>query len=1088
MKRNTHIVNVFVMHNKLHKTNYTFFQTVLRKASSGLNERLAGSAYFQTFTLVVPQSWSALACGFTETRLTPDTPYMDADIVIGADHPIHGSAPFVQHSGGCGAQGDMIYLPRTFLTKMVNVSRSSDDIVQSWLEYRYGVFPDETYPGDPLYPNVFVNNHNDSHHVMPSKQLVLCKGRSVDQVVQAHPDFIDIKTDNEPLRAILPELRVVKEPRVQYVLAIETTASMEDNEDWKWVNKAAQKLIRYDLPVNSEISVLTFSNITRVEHPLVKLVDEDTRAKVADTIPGKYRLASHNMRCVACVLETMVQNVLEKGSMGTHLILITRAGSDSLSLTDERIITEYVKNYGIKISTIMIPTVNHLPFYDDISLISGGSSFLVHESAFSMDKYVSILDSVQSIMARETITVNPAMITIHRNQHYTEGDGNETSGSFVVDSSLGETTIGIYVEDTEDHLIKSVSLQDEEGTVYGPYSKMSTTFDLINFKTVNVVGDSPLSNHKVREWRYTIQWFEHRGHTRKSVVRVTSRNKPEREDNLALNSWTRRSKTIHGYRPVEIFAELSKGSSPVLGAEVYATVEMENDNGTIVTLSRVELDDSGLGDVDMQQGDGVYSGVLINHQGTGRYTFTIHASDNKRRAHIIRPGQPELPIVCCGSFLDIPQSRGVIMESFKRTIPGPVVHLSTLPREDITPPSKIGDLIIELSSDNKTLSAKWSSPGGDYRSGSVVSYQFIYSANISQLLEDRDGSTLLELEKHTSFGSSVTQLLEFPLYNQDYFIGLYAYDLAGNRGRMSNIQHIYVSAPPPTSTPLPIPRLGLPPSTSTDWMMIIAISSGLGALLVVCLLSIAYYLFTARKGRPDSPSPSSLSTKEDMPHSEHTDSSSCHSDRQGSSQLDVKELESQVTDLHQILNEQTRITPVYWSASQLLSKLDSPEKHAKESYHNQSFGYYGTVIPVPDDVSSRNGAVNRTFDHEPPVFRSSSPLGAVDVDQQYLQTESPLAQEHLARTPRHQHEHRPPRFERNNFYRSSRRQRSYEEDSYQGFGTPLPPARRDPGPPADIPDEFCVTVSSISNSDSESLSDKLRPPHILPKPRNITEV
>ena len=267
-------------------------------------------------------------------------------------------------------------------------------------------------------------------------------------------------------------------------------------------------------------------------------------------------------------------------------------------------------------------------------------------------------------------------------------------------------------------------------------------------------------------------------------------------------------------------------------------------------------------------------------------------------------------------------------------------------------------------------------------------------------------------------------------------------------------------------------------------MMIIAISSGLGSLLIVCLLSIAYYLFTARKGRPESPSPSSISTKEDLPHSEHTDSSSCHSDRQGSSQLDVKELESQVTDLHQILNEQTRITPVYWSASQLLSKLDSSDKHhhIKESYQNQSFGYYGATMPISDEMS-RNGAMNRTFDHEP-LGRSSSLNGTLDHDP-YLQTDPAL--EHNPRTPK-LHDHRPPRFERNNFYRSSRRNRNYEEDSYQGFGTPLPPARPEPGRPVDIPDEFCVTVSSISNSDSESISDKHRPPHILPKPRNITEV
>ena len=1043
----------------------SLFQDVLRQSSLDLNARLAGSAYFQAFVLVVPSSWDPAHCGFNEEPLTPATPYTRADLVIGADHPVHGSAPFVEHSSGCGAEADMIYLPLTFLTKMDNITKNSNEIVRKWIEYRYGVFSDESYPGDRLYPNVFMNNITDSYHSMPTKQLVVCEGRTRDQVLSSHPDFIGIRTDNEPMRAIEPEIRIVKEPRVKYVLAVETTASMEEGEDWKWVNKAAQKLIRYDLPTGSNLAVLTFNNITRVEHPMVQITDDDTRAKLADTIPGKYHLSSSNIRCVACVLQAMVRGVLQGDSVGAHLILVTRAGTDSLSLTDEKIITEYVKNYGIKISTIMIPTVNHLPFYDDISQISGGKSFLVKRSAFAMDTYVSILDSIQAILSQDP-EYNSA-INIHKNEHYTEGDGNITTGSFSVDSSLSDTVLGIYVEDTEDHLIKSVTLSDEEGTVYGPYSKMSTTFDLINFKTVNVVGESPLSNPKISVWKYKIVWFNQHGDTRKSIVRVTSRSEPSGENALTLNSWVKRRQAFNGYNPVEVFAKLSRGNSPVVAASVYATIEVENENGSLITLSRLILRDDGLGDSDLQTGDGLYSAVLVHHGGPGRYSFTVHADDNKAQAFSIQPIMGRAPLDCCGSFLDVPQSRRVLMDSFSRTIQGSVVHLSSLPAQDIAPPSKIGDLIIELSSDNKTIQASWTSPGGDFASGSVVRYRFLYSTNITDLLKASSSPPILiEIEKPTKFGSAVLQLLEFPLYNQDYFIGLYAYDLAGNRGRMSNIQHVYVPSPPPPPTPLPIPRLGLPPSTSTDWMMIIAISCGMGALLIVCILSIIYYLITSRRERPESPSPSSTITKEEIPSSDHTDSSSCHSDRQGSHNLDEKDC--QVTDLHQIIGEQSRITPVYWSASQLLSKLDSPDRNlGKESFHSQAYTYYGASVNRSySDESSRTGVVNRTFDHEPARILDN--------------------EEHQVRTPRH--EHRASRFERNNFYRSSRMNRTFDEDSYQGFGTPLPPARTETARHADIPDEFCVTVSSISNSDTDSLSDKFRPSHILSKPRNITEV
>ena len=962
-----------------------------------------------------------------------------------------------------------------------------------------------TFPGDSLYPNLFHAGDNmtaDSGHVMPTKQLVLCEGKTADDVIGGHVDFFGIRTDNEPMRAIVPEFIFVKEPKVKYVLAIETTASMEEGEHWKWVNKAAQKLIRYDLPTGTELAVISFNNATRVEHPLVSMGDDSIRAKVADTIPGKYHLSSHNKRCVVCALQTMVLSVLSGQTIGTHLILVTRAGSDSLSLTDEKIIAEYVKNYGIRVSTIMIPTTDHLPFYDDISRISGGYSFLVRRSAFPMDTYVSILDSMESIL-KQDISLSSVRTTIHSNDHYTEdGETNITTGVFTLDSSLTNPILGVYVEDTEEHLIKSVTLQDEEGIVYGPYSKLSTTFDIINFKTVNMVGNSPLGNPNQSVWRYTIKWFDLPGaETRKSIVRVTSSEEKttSQDETINLQGWVSRRRSFKGYNPIEVFAKLMKGKSSVSDARVYATIELENaDSGALITISKLELNDDGLGDSDMQKYDGIYSAILPEYSGPGRYTITVHADNNDGKAFSVVSVNTANSIDCCGSFIDIPKHRRNMLNPFARTALSSVLHLSTLPTptQDIIPPSKIGDLVIELSPDNTTILAAWSSPdthsSGD--KSSVKKYRFVYSTNISLLLDPTaEPNILLDMDKPVEYNNQLSQSLEFPLYNQDYFIGVYAFDAAGNRGRISNIEHIFLPSPPPPATPDPIPRLGLPPSTSTDWMMIVAISSGLGALLVLCLFSIAYYFMSNIRGRPESPSPSSSTTKDDIPHSDHTDSSSCHSDRPASRQLDVKDLECQVTNLNQILGDHNRVTPVYWSASQLLSKLESYEQQHNTSRERiaQRYAYPPSssvsCMETPRSPRGSSGLDNASYD--------------IEVMERVVATHNPHMPQHPAylkkdhdeldaRTPRLDHS-KP--FQRNNFYRSSRMMpppaaRNYEEDSYQGFGTPLPPAR----PDRRIPDEFCVTVSSVSvsnTSDTDSLSDRLRSTsNPMAKPRNITEV
>ncbi len=86
----------------------------------------------------------------------------------------------------------------------------------------------------------------------------------------------------------------------------------------------------------------------------------------------------------------------------------------------------------------------------------------------------------------------------------------------MVDSSLGrDTTFGVYVADEDDHLIKSVTFTRESGDkgnfweedfslstfkcfllskdeVYGPFTSMSSEFDVINLKVVNFrVGSEP---------------------------------------------------------------------------------------------------------------------------------------------------------------------------------------------------------------------------------------------------------------------------------------------------------------------------------------------------------------------------------------------------------------------------------------------------------------------------------------------------------------------------------------------------------------------------------------------------------------------
>ena len=47
-------------------------------------------------------------------------------------------------------------------------------------------------------------------------------------------------------------------------------------------------IIRYDLPLNSKMAIVTFSNDSVVRHPMVRVDGDDVRGRLADTIPDKY--------------------------------------------------------------------------------------------------------------------------------------------------------------------------------------------------------------------------------------------------------------------------------------------------------------------------------------------------------------------------------------------------------------------------------------------------------------------------------------------------------------------------------------------------------------------------------------------------------------------------------------------------------------------------------------------------------------------------------------------------------------------------------------------------------------------------------
>ena len=473
-------------------------------------------------------------------------------------------------------------------------------------------------------------------------------------------------------------------------------------------------------------------------------------------------------------------------------------------------------------------------------------------------------------------------------------------------------------------------------------------------------------------------------------------------------------------------------------------------------------------DPDIVASDGIYSRYLGRYTDPGRYRFTITVDDNENTAFYIENdaemSKPPMASnrtkinyadlyytaeshrTCCGSTVKVDPDRRVKTGIFRRASIGPVVFLEKpgKPSDDNVPPSRIGDLKIRQLPGARTpdrLLAEWTAPGGDYDSGSVASYRFVFSSKIDDLLSQKmDPEVLLGFDRMERSGTPAKFDFNFPHYDKDFYVGAYAFDIAGNQGKLSNLVHVRIPGPVQNREEAE-PISAQPEDSEPNWMIMAIIGGVIIVLVIIAIAAIVYYVYVSKTKK--SIKTGSTSSVMGGANSDETDSSSFDSDiknimsnplgpalalpRQAMpTHATPTTLSTQITPTD---TNSTNVTPVYWSASQLLSKLD------QKSYHN----YY-----VPQGPQSLQQLQQHAGQHA-----GGAPL------------QQPVSLHNM---------------------------------SYEGRGYPSWSYRSQ-----NIPEEYTITVEDTSNGSSavvpsavatpaDSRTNRKVPPPVMPKPRNITQV
>ena len=148
------------------------FQDLLTASSHNMFNLTNGRVQVKTINIRLPHSWQACA---PASALVADTKKA-ADVLVTPCHPLLGDLPWTIQFGGCGQQGKNIQLPVGFLRTNRTLQQKSLLVTKEWVKLKFGVFEEDGFHGDALYPATFVEGKSNLTNAGCPGHDQVCRG------------------------------------------------------------------------------------------------------------------------------------------------------------------------------------------------------------------------------------------------------------------------------------------------------------------------------------------------------------------------------------------------------------------------------------------------------------------------------------------------------------------------------------------------------------------------------------------------------------------------------------------------------------------------------------------------------------------------------------------------------------------------------------------------------------------------------------------------------------------------------------------------------------------------------------------------
>ncbi|XP_075615964.1 calcium-activated chloride channel regulator 1 isoform X2 [Balearica regulorum gibbericeps] len=678
---------------------------MIKNASNYLFETTKHRFFFKSVKIIIPKTWKKNP---NYSRLKTES-YDKADVIIADPNIKYGDDPYTLQYGGCREKGRYIHFTPNFLLNdnLTNVYGEKGRIfVHEWAHLRWGVF----------------NEYNDDIPFYVSRNSASVEATSCPAGVAGIPVFQDCRGDKCEPRSCrydgqLYEKGCIFIPDVQQnisccIMYSQYIPSVVEFCDKNTHNSEAPNMQNKICNHKSTWEVIMESD------------DFHNSAVVNASVPPSetnFRLLQTQDRAIALVLDvsgSMSMLIADKmnTTYGSEIVLLTDGEDSHIAAC-----FDVVKESGAKIHTIALGPEADKDL-EELSELTGGLK-LYAVDAFVPSKLIETFSAITSgsgDISKQSIQLESKELVVQPSEWM--------NTTVPVDKTVGnDTFFSIAWNQSQPFFF----LKDSKGKVYG-----SSDFTIRNSNTarLSISGTAEVGN-----WEFCIKNV----HTATQTLSVTATSRPACSNVPPVSTAAHMSRAKRAFNPVVVYAEVSQGFLPVLGATVIATIE--KDGAAAVTL---ELLDNGAG-ADMTKNDGIYSRYFTSLQGTGRYSLKVNArgtntttrlSLQQNRASYIRGYRENGKI-----YLNAPRPKfadkeiQVKLGSFSRISTSSLVVNIEGDSAPIYPPCKVTDLHARI--ENKTIVLSWTAPGGDFDNGKADHYIIKSSENLLDLRNHFDRAT-----------------------------------------------------------------------------------------------------------------------------------------------------------------------------------------------------------------------------------------------------------------------------------------------------------------------------------------------------------